>query len=112
MGKRLKKTEKLDLILLELAKLRGEIKKLARERAADTNQGVKVKAKSPSRQPRKLPKRTGASKSPDRDETPSRQVLVQTPLQPTGRTASQEAVLTPSTVALASAPGPSSRKPR
>jgi hypothetical protein len=89
MGKRLKKTEKLDLILSELAKLRGEVKKLARERAADTNQGVKVKAKSPSGQPRKPPTPTGAGKNPDRDETPSRQVLVQAPLQPTGRTASQ-----------------------
>jgi hypothetical protein len=82
MGKKLKKTEKLDLILSELAKLRGEIKKLVRVRAAVVEQGAKAKAKSAPRQSKKLRKGTGVEKNPDRDVAPSRPVLVQPPAVP------------------------------
>jgi len=91
MEKKLTKSEKLDLILLELAKLRDEVKKLVRDRAAVADQGVKAKPRSAHRRPKKLPKRTGPEKKPDRDVTPSRPALVQTPQvpRPASRTASQ-----------------------
>src|SRR5262249_17639817 len=59
MGEKLKKSEKLNLILSELAKLRGEVK-LVRDRAAIADQVVKTKTKSAPRRTKKLPKRTGA----------------------------------------------------
>jgi len=92
MRKKLKKSEKLDLILSELAKLRDDVKKLIKDRAAFADQGVKAKVKSPSRRPKKSPKRTGTEKKkPDRDVAPSRPLLLQRPQvpQPTGQTASQ-----------------------
>jgi hypothetical protein len=91
MGKRLGKNEKLDLILSELAKLRGEVKKLVRDRAAVAHQDVKAMPRSAPRPPKKLPKPTGAGKKPDRDAAPSKPVSVETPRvpQPTSRTASQ-----------------------
>jgi len=84
MGKKLSKNEKLDLILLELAKLRGEVKKLVTDRGVVADQGVKVIPRSGAERPKKLPKRTG-------DVAPSKPVTVQAPHvpQPTGRTASQ-----------------------
>jgi len=48
MGKRIRKSEKLDLILSELARLRGEVKKLVRNRAAVPDQGIKAKLRSAS----------------------------------------------------------------
>ena len=91
MVKKLKKSEKLDLILSKLAKLRDEVKKLIKDRAAFADQGVKAKVKSSSRRPKKSPKRTRAEKKPDRDVASSRPVLVQRPQvpQPPGQLASQ-----------------------
>jgi hypothetical protein len=90
MGKKLRKSEKLDLILSELAKLRSEVKKLVRDRAAIAHQGVKAKPRSASG-PKKLPKRTGARDKPDADVARSKPVLVQPPQVPqqTGRTPPQ-----------------------
>ena len=115
MGKRLRKSEKLDLILSELANLRGEVNTLVRDRAAVADQGVKAKPRSSPDRAKKLPKRTGAGKKPDRDVAPSKPVLPQAPQvpQPTGRTATH--VLLPpqtQTGAHGSTPGQSSRKPR
>ena len=78
MGKKLSKSEKLDLILSELAKLRGEVKKLVTDQGV-VAQGVKVKPRSAAERSKKLPKRTGAEKKPARDVTPSMPVLVQAP---------------------------------
>jgi hypothetical protein len=91
MGKKLSKNEKLDLILLELAKLRGEVKKLVTDRGVVADQGVKVIPRSVAERPKKLPKRTGAERKPVRDVAPSKPVMVQAPQvpQPTCRTASQ-----------------------
>jgi hypothetical protein len=102
MGKKLGKSEKLDLILSELAKLRGEFKKLVRDRAAE-----KVKPRSVAGRPKKLPKRTGAGKEPDSDVTLAKPVLFQAPQapQPNNRTASQVA-------ARGSTPVQTSGKPR
>jgi len=115
MGKKLRKSEKLDLILSELARLRGEVKKLVRNRAAVPDQGIKAKLRSASGRAKKLPKRTSVGKKPDKDVAPSKPVLVQAPQvpQPTSRTASH--VLLPpqsQTVAHGSTPAQSSRKPR
>ena len=84
MKKRLRKSEKLDLILSELAKLRGEVKKLVRDRAAVADQGVKAKPRSAPGRTKKLRMRIGAGKKPARDVAPSKPVLVQPPqvLQP------------------------------
>jgi len=95
MGKRLRKSEKLDLILSELTKIRaevGEVKKLVRDRVAVADQGVKAKPRSRKRpNNKKPPKRTGTEKKPVRDMAPSKPVLVQAPQvsQPTSRTLSQ-----------------------
>jgi len=91
MAKRLRKSEKFDLILSELAKLRREVKKLASDRPAVAHQGVKAKPRSSAGRPKKLAKSTGAGKKTDRDMTPSKSVLVQPPQvpQPIGRTAPQ-----------------------
>jgi hypothetical protein len=91
MGKRLRKSEKLDLILSELAKLRAEVKKLLRNRAAVGDQPMKAKPRSAPERTKKLPKRTGAEKKPMRNVAPSKPVLVQAPQvqQPAGRTAPQ-----------------------
>src|SRR5262245_28296811 len=90
MGKQLRKSEKLDLILSELADLRSEVKKLVRERSVVADQGVKAKPKSAPGQSKKPPKRTGAGKKPDRDVAPSKPALVQAAQvpQPTNRPAS------------------------
>jgi hypothetical protein len=91
MGKKLGKNEKLDLILAELAKLRDEVKKLVRDRAAVANRGVKAKPRSAPERSKKLPEPAGAGKKPYRDVAPPKPVLVETPRgpQPTSRTASQ-----------------------
>jgi len=84
MGKRLRKSEKLDLILLELAKRRDEVRKLAKPRA------MKPKPRSAQGRSKKLPKLTGAGKKQDSDVAPAKRVLgepSQAP-QPAGRTAS------------------------
>ena len=78
MGKKLSKSEKLDLILSELAKLRGEVKKLVTDQGV-VAQGVKVKPRSAAERSKKLPKQTGAEKKPARDVAPSMPVLVQAP---------------------------------
>jgi hypothetical protein len=90
MRKKLKKSEKLDLILSELAKLRGDVEKLVGDRAVVAEQGVKAKGKSAPPRPKKLPKRTVVEKKPDSDAAPSRPVLVQAPqvAKPTSRTSS------------------------
>jgi hypothetical protein len=115
MGKRISKSEKLDLILSELERLRGEVKKLVRNRAAVADQGMKARPRSAPGRVKKLPKRTDVGKKPDRDVAPSKPVLVQAPQvpQPTGRTASH--VLLPpqtQTGARGSTPAQSPRKPR
>jgi ElaB/YqjD/DUF883 family membrane-anchored ribosome-binding protein len=91
MGKRLRKSEKLDLILSELSKLKSEVKKLLRDRAAAAHQVVKAKPRSAPERLKKVPKRTGAGKKPVRDVAPSKPALVQAPQvpQPASRTASQ-----------------------
>ena len=91
MGKRLSKNEKLDLILSELVKLRGEVKKLATDRGVVADQGVKVEPRSAAGRPKKLLKPTDAEKKPARDAARSKPVLAQAPQvpQPTDRTASQ-----------------------
>jgi hypothetical protein len=86
MKKKLKKSEKLDLILSELAELRGEVKQLVRDRAA-LGHGVKAKAKSSPRRPKKLPRRARPEKKPEADAVSSRPILVQIP-KPTSRTSS------------------------
>jgi hypothetical protein len=89
MKKKLKKSEKLDLILSELAELRGEVKKLVRNRTA-LGQGVKAKAKSSPSRPKKLPRRARPEKKPEADAASSRPILVQAPQspKPTSRTSS------------------------
>src|SRR5215469_12199757 len=82
MGKRLSKSEKLDLILSELAKLRGEVKKLLRDRAAVADQRVKAKPRSAPERTEKVPKRAGAGKMPVGGVTPSKAVLLQAPQEP------------------------------
>jgi hypothetical protein len=84
MGKKLGKSEKLDLILSELAKLRDEVKKLARDRA------VKPRPKLVQGRSKKLPKLAGTGKKQDRDAAPEKRVMAEAPLasQPAGRTAS------------------------
>src|SRR5262245_65082060 len=91
MGKRLRKSEKLDLILSELAKLRGEVTKLVRDRAAVADQGMQAKPRSAPRGPKKPSKRSGAWKKPDGDVAPSKPVSVRAPQipHPTSRTVSQ-----------------------
>jgi hypothetical protein len=91
MGKKLRKSEKLDLILSELAKLRDEVKKLVRDRAAVADQSVKAKPRSAHERPKKLPKRPVAGKKPVKDVAPSKPALVQAAQapQPTSRTAAQ-----------------------
>jgi len=91
MGKKLRKSEKLDLILAELVKLRGEIKKLVRDRAAVVGPGVKAEPRAAPRRPQKPPKRTIAGRKPARGVARSKPVLVQSPQvpQPTNRTVSQ-----------------------
>src|SRR5215467_16020527 len=84
MGKKLGKSEKLDLILSELAKLRDEVRKLARDRA------VKPKPRLVQGRSKKLPKLAGTGKKQDREAAPEKRVLAEAPLasQPAGRTAS------------------------
>jgi hypothetical protein len=83
MGKRLRKSEKLDLILSQLAKLRDEVRKLARDRT------VKTKPRPAQGRSKKLPKPPGTAKKQDRDAAPAKRVLVEAPQasQPAGRTA-------------------------
>ena len=90
MGKKVSKSEKLDLILSELVKLRGEVKKLVRDRAAVAHQGVKAQPKSKPGRPEKPPSPTAAGKKPNKDMAPSRPLVQapQTPIQPTSRTGS------------------------
>jgi hypothetical protein len=115
MGKRLRKSEKLDLILSELAKLRDEVKKLVRDRAAVADQGNKTKPGSAQGRPKKLLKRTGAGKKPDRNVALSKPVLVQAPQLPQPASPTASRVLLPpqtQTGVHGSAPAQSSRKPR
>jgi hypothetical protein len=46
MGRKHTKSEKLDLVLSELSELRGEVKKLLKDRAAIADPGVKAPSKS------------------------------------------------------------------
>lgn len=78
MGKRHTKTEKLDLILSELSELKGVIKKLLKDYAAATDQGVKTRPKSTPAQRSKVKKRTVARKKPAEAVVPSKPVLVPT----------------------------------
>jgi len=88
MAKKLRKNEKLDLILSELVKLRGEVKKLVRDQAADQDARPKPRSAPRSNKP---PKPTSAGQKPDKDLVPSKPVLVETPraAQPTSRTPSR-----------------------
>jgi ElaB/YqjD/DUF883 family membrane-anchored ribosome-binding protein len=89
MGKKLTKSEKLDLILSELSELKGEIKKLLKHEAAAADQRVKALPRSaPDRRPKKAPKRTGAK--PAADVEPTKSAMVQAPPapQPAGRVVS------------------------
>jgi hypothetical protein len=82
MGKKVKKSEKLDLILSELVKLRGEVKKLVRDRATVADQEVKAQPGSAAARPKELPPRTAAGKKPDKGKTPAKPTLVQAPQVP------------------------------
>ena len=72
MGKRFKRSEKLDLILSEPAKLRAEVKKLVKNRAAVTDHGVKAKPRSAPERPKKGGGQTDAAKKPVGDVAPSK----------------------------------------
>jgi len=114
-GKETQKEREARFNLIGAAILRGEVKKLVRDRAAVADQGMKAKLKSAPGRPKKLPKRTGAGKKPDRDVAQSKPVLPQAPQvpQPANRTASH--VLLPpqaQTGAHGSTPAQSPRKPR
>jgi hypothetical protein len=79
MGRKHTKSEKLDLVLSELSELRGEVKKLLKDRAAIADPGVKAPSKStPARRSKKVSKRTVVPKKPAKDVTPSKPVLVPT----------------------------------
>lgn len=78
MGKKHTKSEKLDMILSELSDLKGAIKKLLKDHAADTGQDVKARPKSPPAQGSKVKKRTVARKKPAEAGVPSKPVLVPT----------------------------------
>src|SRR5262245_50740263 len=114
MAKRLRKSEKLDLILSELANLRVEVKKLIRDRAGVADQGIMAKPRSAPRGPKKPPKGSGARKKPNRDVAPSKPVSVRAPQmpQPTSRTVSQVPLPTQTqTGGHGSTPAQSSKKP-
>jgi hypothetical protein len=87
MVKKVKKSEKLDLILSELVKLRGEVKKLVRDRTAVAGQDVKALPGAAAARPKELPTRTAAGKKPDKGpdkgKAPAKPVLVQTQVPPT-----------------------------
>ena len=91
MGKKLTKSEKLDQILSELAKLRVEVKKLVMNQTAVADHGVKARPRSTPKRPKKVPNQTGTRKKPLGDVAPSKPISVQAPLvpQPTSRTAAQ-----------------------
>jgi hypothetical protein len=91
MGKKLTKSEKLDQILSELAKLRVEVKKLVMNQTAVADHGVKTRPRSTPKRPKKVPNQTGTGKKPLRDVAPSKPISVQAPLVPqsTSRTAAQ-----------------------
>ena len=74
MGKRISKSKKLDLILSELTKLRRDIRKLVRDRAAVADHGVKAKRRSAPGQPKK-PQRASARTEPDGGVAPSQPLL-------------------------------------
>jgi hypothetical protein len=76
MSKKHTKNEKLDLILSELSELKGVIKKLLKDHAADTDRGVKTRPKSTPAQRSKVKKRTVARKKPAETVVPSKPVLV------------------------------------
>jgi hypothetical protein len=79
MGKKHTKTEKLDLILSELSELKGEIKKLRKDRGADTELGIKTQSKSPPAQRgKRATKRPANSKKLNKNVAPSKPVLVPT----------------------------------
>jgi hypothetical protein len=90
MKKRLRKSEKLDLILLELFKLKAEIKKLLKHRAVVADQCLKVKSSSTrARRPKNVPQRSSEGKEPAGDAVPSKPVQVPQGPQIASRVASQ-----------------------
>jgi hypothetical protein len=76
MGKKHTKSEKLDLILSELSKLKAIVKKLRDEQAASSKQGAEARSKSTPAKRGKIRKRTVARKRPAETVTPSKPVLV------------------------------------
>ena len=90
MTKKLKKGEKLDLILSELSDIKDEIKKMLKHRTV-AKQGARPRRPlAPSPRPKKLAKRTGAPTKPTGDLSAPKPALVQAapPTQPTSRTGS------------------------
>jgi hypothetical protein len=90
MTKKLKKGEKLDLILSELSDIKDEIKKLLKHRTV-AKQGTKPRRRSaPPPRPKKLAKRTVApTKLPGEISAPKPVLAQAAPsTQPTGRTGS------------------------
>jgi hypothetical protein len=81
MGKRITKSEKLDLILAELTKLRRDIKKLVEDRAAVADHGVRAKRQPASDKPKK-PQQSSAETKSDGDAAPAKPVSVQSPPEP------------------------------
>ena len=71
MAKKHTKSEKLDLILSELSELKDAVKKLLKEHASDSDQGLKAR--------NKVKKPTVARKKPAKAAGPSKPVLVPTP---------------------------------
>jgi chorismate mutase len=90
MGKTTK-SEKLDLILSELTKLRRDVKKLLKDRAAVVNEVAKAKRGLALGRSKKLLEPTDAGKKPGRVVAQSKPVLVQPSQvpQPPSRSASR-----------------------
>ena len=78
MGKKLRNSEKLDLILAELTELKSDIKKLLKHDAAGHATKAKSRPKSP-RRPKTTPKQTSDATKPTNEAVPAKPVLVQGP---------------------------------
>jgi hypothetical protein len=92
MSKRMKKSEKLDLILLELGKVKRELARLNKHNAVETDKGIDVSARSARpKRPNNAPTRTTATKPLAKPVTLSKSVLVEAPgaMQSAGRIVSK-----------------------
>jgi len=77
MGKNLKKSEKLDLILAELVKIKDEIKKIQSHPVAGTVPSVRKGSEKPrAGQAKRARARANATAPESKDAAPSKPVLV------------------------------------